>query len=83
MQKASIGLGLSKKESRLLVEKTFSSASLLGKNMDYSLLIKKIASKGGTTEAALRVFRSKNFDKMVLKAMESAYKRAKQLNNAK
>ncbi|OGT92781.1 MAG: hypothetical protein A2298_01495, partial [Gammaproteobacteria bacterium RIFOXYB2_FULL_38_6] len=38
MQKASIGLGLSKKESRLLVEKTFSSASLLGKNMDYSLL---------------------------------------------
>ena len=83
MEKASIKLGLSKKESRILVEKTFSSASLLGKNTEYSTLIKKIASKGGTTKSALKVFKSKNFDEIVLRAIESAYKRAKQLNNAK
>ena len=83
MERASTKLGLSKKESRILVEKTFLSASLLGKNTEYSTLIKKIASKGGTTKSALKVFKSKNFDEIVLRAIESAYKRAKQLNNAK
>ena len=73
-------LGFTEKESRILVEKTFLASALLGKDSNYSLLVEKIASKGGTTEKALEVFKNKNFDKTVLEAVEAAYKRAKELN---
>jgi len=79
--KACAHLGLAKKESLQLVGKTFSASAILGEGNDYSILIKKIASKKGTTEAALRVFRNENFSKIVLKAVNAAYKRAKELNN--
>jgi pyrroline-5-carboxylate reductase len=79
--KALKNLGLTDNESKKLVEKTFLASALLGKNSDYSLLIKKIASKGGTTEAALKVLKNKNFDKIILKAVLSAYKRAKELSH--
>lgn len=79
--RACIHLGLSKKESRQLVEKTFSASAILGEGNDYSVLIKKIASKKGTTEAALKVFQNENFSKIVKKAIESAYKRAKEISH--
>jgi len=78
--KACNGLGLSKNESKQLVEKTFSASAILGKEWDYSSLIKKVASRGGTTEAALNVFQKENFDVVVLKAVQSAYKRAQELS---
>jgi pyrroline-5-carboxylate reductase len=76
-------LGLTKNESQKLVEKTFSAAAILGKDSDYSMLVKKVASKGGTTEAALKVFKVENFGRIVSKAVEAGYKRAKQLSHAK
>lgn len=79
--KASENLGLTKNESRKLVQKTFLASALLGKNSDYSLLIKKIASRKGTTEAALKIFKNKNFEKIVSMAVFSAYKRAKELGS--
>ncbi len=79
--KASKDLGLTEKEARKLVEKTFFASAVLGKDSNYSALIKKITSKGGTTEAALKIFKNKNFDKIVSKAVLSAYKRAKQLSH--
>ncbi len=78
--KASKNLGLTLKESKILVEKTFLASALLSKESDYSMLINKITSKGGTTEAALKVFKKKNFDKTILEAVNSAYKRAKELS---
>lgn len=79
--KTSVSLGLKKKESMKLVEKTLLASSILGKDDDYSSLIKKVASKGGTTEAALGVFQKENFNGIVLKAVAAAYKRAQELSN--
>jgi len=81
LMKASEALGFTKAESRKLVEKTFSASAILSKDSDYSLLINKVASKGGTTEAALQVFKNKNLEKIVSKAVFSAYKKAKELTS--
>lgn len=78
--KASENLGFTKNESQKLIEKTFLASAILGKDSDYSALVKKVASKGGTTEAALKIFKNKNFDKIVSKAVLAAYKRAKELS---
>lgn len=80
LAEASQKLGLGVAESRKLVAKTLTATALLGKDGDYEKLIKKIASKGGTTEAALKVFQKKNFSKIVNDAVGAAYKRAKQLS---
>ncbi len=79
--KASSKLGLNKNESRKLVEKTLLSSALLGNQGDYASLIKKVASKGGTTESALKVFQKENFSGIILKAVVAAYKRAQELSN--
>lgn len=73
-------LGLKKEQSKKLVEKTFLSSAMLSQDIEYLSLINKIASKGGTTEAALKIFKSKNFGKIVNEAVFSAYKRAKELS---
>ena len=80
MSKASSDLGINKVESRKLVEKTFLASAMLQGNEEYTSLIKKIASKGGTTEAALKVFQKEKFGNIVIKAVRSAYKRAKELS---
>ena len=66
-------LGL--KEAEKLVQKTFQAAAHI--EGDYAELVKKVASKGGTTEAALKVLK---FDKMTEKAVLAAYKKAKELS---
>jgi len=81
--KACENLGLNKNESRQLVEKTFSASAILGKEGDFSSLVNKVASRGGTTEAALDVFQKENFSGIVLKAVLSAYKRAQELSQDK
>jgi pyrroline-5-carboxylate reductase len=73
-------LGLKKSESEKLVQKTLSASAILGKEANYTELIKRVKSKGGTTEAALKVFQKKNFNGIVSEAVNSAYKRAKELN---
>ena len=80
MLAAAKSLGFSAEESRRLVGKTFGAAAALGKAGNYPELIKKVASKGGTTEAALQTFKQKGFEKMVSSAVRSAYQRAKQLS---
>ncbi|MFA5936791.1 MAG: pyrroline-5-carboxylate reductase dimerization domain-containing protein [Candidatus Paceibacterota bacterium] len=79
--KTSQSLGFTKNESQKLVEKTFLASAKLGQNSDYSSLIEKIASKGGTTESALKVFKNENFTKIVSEAVISAYKKAKELES--
>jgi len=81
--KTAMDLGLKEKESRILVEKTFLASAVLGKNSDYSLLVSRIASKKGTTEAALRVFKNRKINKTIREAVTAAYKRAKELSHGK
>ena len=62
------------------LKKHFWLLPCFSKDSDYSALVEKVASKGGTTEAALKIFKNKNFDKIVLEAVLSAYKGAKELS---
>lgn len=49
--------------------------------IDLDGLIKKVASPGGTTERALKEFKRRRLDKIIYNAVESAKKRAYQLQN--
>ncbi len=77
----SVSQGLSKRVATKLVIKTLiGTGRLLEKTgMEPAELIKKVASKGGTTEAALNVFRKKKLGKIVREAIKSATLRSKEL----
>jgi pyrroline-5-carboxylate reductase len=56
------------------------SARVLCETMeDPEELIGRVASKGGTTEAALKVFHKKGFGKIVQEAVKAACKRSIEL----
>ncbi len=76
-------LGFSEDEAKKIVKGTFLGASKLLEESgeDSYTLIKKITSKGGTTEAALKYMEEKGADKIIQEAVGKAYKRAKELNN--
>lgn len=78
--KTAIGLGFKPFQARRLVEKTLLAAAFLQHNQEYPVLIKKIASKRGTTEAALKVFARKQLPKIIDHAVEAAYQRARELS---
>jgi pyrroline-5-carboxylate reductase len=80
--KASQRKGLSKSKLKGL---TFQMAEgtiklLKEKKIKPENLIKMVASKGGTTEAALDVFKAKKLDKIISEAVKAAEKRAKKLS---
>jgi len=82
--KSAISIGLNKNIAKDIAIETFKgSLNLIDKNTDFSSLIKNVASKGGTTEAALKEFKNSKIDKIWRKAVSSAYKRAKVLSNFK
>jgi pyrroline-5-carboxylate reductase len=83
MFKAARSLKLDEKTARHLVSKTLFASALLQNNTDYKVLIDKIASRGGTTEAALEIFKKQNFAKIVDKAVKAANKRAIQISQNK
>lgn len=80
LEKAAKALGFSEKQARVLVEKTLSASASLQRGKSYEELISAIASKGGTTEAALRVFEKNELSRIVEEATKAAYKRAQELN---
>ena len=75
-------LGLKDEIAKKLVLKTaLGSAKLLeALKEDPAVLIKKVASKGGTTEAAFKVFESKKFKSIVKEACKKAHSRSKELS---
>lgn len=75
-------LGLDEKTSRELVERTAlgSIKLMLASREDPAMLRKKVTSKGGTTEAAFKVFESKKFLSIVKEATKAACKRSKELS---
>lgn len=82
MIRAGKKMGLAEKHSRKLVLGTLEGASAILKGSgDISIaeLIAKVASKGGTTEAALEVFRRGRIEKILEKAILKARARSREL----
>ncbi len=79
---AAESIGLDRKTaSRLVLKTALGSAKLLeASREDPSVLIRKVASKGGTTEAALNIFEKKRFKNIVNDAVKAAYKRSQELS---
>ncbi len=78
---AARNLGFSKKEASVMVIQTMKGVSaLIDEKSDLDQLVQRVASKGGTTEAALKVFREYKATEMWKKVVETAYQRAKELS---
>lgn len=79
---AATHLGMKADMAKKLVYQTaIGSANLLTKSTeDPDVLIGRVASKGGTTEAALKVFAQKGFGKIVVDAVKAAETRAHELS---
>lgn len=82
MVNSAIRLGFSKAEAELLAYQTFRGTIELYKSFDLNCRewIKKVSSRGGTTEAAFSVFEAKEVDSSLQEALMAAYKRAKELS---
>lgn len=74
-------LGMKSETAKKLVYQTFlgSAKMMVQGDADPDELIARVASKGGTTEAALKTFRTRGFGKIVKEAMTSARRRAVEL----
>lgn len=83
MIKAAVDLGFNESEAELLVNQTFMGSVAIQNS--YSLSnqewIKKVASKGGTTEQALNIFNLKSVEENIIEAVNAANKRAIELGS--
>jgi len=82
MYQGALKLGFTKKEAKRMIIQTFLGAAKLAKvsGEEFKTLIKEVASKKGTTEAALEVFKAGKVDKTVIKGMSSACRKAKEIS---
>jgi len=82
LQKAAESLGLDKATAKILSYGTLlgSVFHLLGSKDDAQTLRAKVTSKGGTTEAAMKVFFAKKFQNIIKEAAMAAKKRAGKLS---
>lgn len=83
LRDSGVALGLSSEISYKLALKTALGASKYAALDTASLdeLVKRVASKGGTTEKALQVFDNHDFAGIIDQVVKAAYKRAKELSN--
>ena len=81
MMKAALDMGFNEAEAELLVSQTFAGASDLYNRYDLSCSdwIKKVASKGGTTEAAIRSFEANELYQDIKDGVAAAKERANEL----
>ena len=82
LTEAAVNLGLEPNLAENLVKNTLIGAvQLLDTSQQSATELKAaVTSKGGTTEAALTILRSKNTEKIWEEAIKTAYKRAKTLS---
>ncbi len=83
MVESAVELGLDKKSAEKLVEQTiYGSAKMaLDSNEDLENLIESVASKGGTTEAALGVLHKNNqFKKIIFDTVKAANRKSLELS---
>lgn len=83
MIKAGTDMGIDENLSKLFVKQTMLGAYHLINNSEKSLeeLIKDVASKGGTTEAALKTFEDYQLKKILKQGILAAEQRARELNS--
>jgi len=76
-------LGLSKKDAKKLVTMTLIGSGKMGLNIqNLKEQISKVSSKGGTTEAALKVFEKENLSLIFNQAIEAAHARSKEISQS-
>lgn len=82
MIKAGTEMGIDENLAKLFVKQTMLGAYHLINNSEKNLedLIKDVASKGGTTEAALKTFNENHLKEILKQGILNAEKRAKELN---
>lgn len=82
MQDAAEQLGLSSQDAKLLTLQTALGAArmALESDQDASVLREQVTSKGGTTEAALNVFKDGDLNHLFYQAIDAAKQRAAQLS---
>jgi pyrroline-5-carboxylate reductase len=76
--------GFDNKTARKIVLSNFTGSAILAKNFDkdFSSLKNSVTSKGGTTEAGLKIFCTKNvFENLFRNAIDAAYKKAVELSD--
>lgn len=81
MQEAALKMGFSKNDSKLLVSHTFEGAVELFTQSDLLAeeWIERVASKGGTTEAAIESMEDNNVNQLIKEAAYAAFERAVEL----
>jgi pyrroline-5-carboxylate reductase len=76
-------LGLSEKDAKKLVAMTFIGSGKMGLSIqNLKEQISKVSSKGGTTEAALKVFEKENLSLIFNQAIEAAHARSKEISQS-
>ena len=83
MIQAAVQLGFNESEAELLVNQTFmGSVAIQNTNsLSNEEWITKVASKGGTTESALKVFEQNSLEQTIVKAIQAANDRALELGS--
>jgi pyrroline-5-carboxylate reductase len=82
MIQAAIKMGFSATEANIMAEETFMGAGYLYKrsNLTCQQWIEKVASRGGTTEAAIEVFEKEGVGSGIQKGLERAQERSRELS---
>ena len=76
-------LGLSEKDAKKLVAMTLIGSGKMGLSIqNLKEQISKVSSKGGTTEAALKVFEKENLSLIFNQAIEAAHARSKEISQS-
>lgn len=66
---------------KIVYQTAFGSGKVIIQSQeDPEVLIDRVASKGGTTEAALKVFQKQGLGKIIQDAVKAAYKRSKEIS---
>lgn len=84
MMEAAQNMGFNHSESELLVSQTFRGAIELYNKSSFSCeeWIQKVSSRGGTTEAAMRSYRSNAVHEDIIAGAQAALKRAEELGKS-
>ena len=86
MEKAAIAHGLKRTFVKKVLINTYDgTGKLILNNFDksYEDLRKNVTSKGGTTEAAIKCLKEKNFEKLIYNSIKNSIKKAKILGSKK
>jgi len=83
MINSALELGLSEKDAKKLVAMTLIGSGKMGLSIqNLKEQISKVSSKGGTTEAALKVFDKENLSLIFNQAIEAAHARSKEISQS-